>query len=53
METKPKKGFYNNERYEKNKADILKKRLEKHPTPLNLLYVGLVYLEYSSLAPSV
>ena len=30
METKPKKSFYNKERYEKNKDEIFKNRREKY-----------------------
>ena len=35
METKPKKSFYNKERYEKNKDEILKNRREKYRTQHN------------------
>ena len=35
METKPKKSFYNKERYEKNKEEILKSRREKYRTEHN------------------
>ncbi len=35
MEAKPKKSFYNKERYEKNKEEILKNRREKYRTQHN------------------
>ena len=35
MEAKPKKSFYNKERYEKNKDEILKNRREKYRTQHN------------------
>ena len=35
MEAKPKKSFYNKERYEKNKDEILKNRREKYRTQQN------------------
>jgi len=35
MEDKPKKSFYNKERYEKNKDEILKNRREKCRTQHN------------------
>ena len=35
METKPKKSFYNKERYEKNKDEILKNRHGKYRTQNN------------------
>ncbi len=35
MEAKPKKSFYNKERYEKNKEEILKSRREKYRTEHN------------------
>ncbi len=35
MEAKPKKIFYNKERYEKNKDEILKNRREKYRTQHN------------------
>ncbi len=35
METKPKKSFYNKERYEKNEDEILKNRREKYRTQHN------------------
>ncbi len=35
MEAKPKKSFYNKERYEKNKDEILKSRREKYRTEHN------------------
>ena len=35
MEAKPKKGFYNKERYERNKGEILKNRRAKYRTQQN------------------
>jgi hypothetical protein len=35
MEQKPKKSFYNKERYERNKEEILKNRREKYRTQHN------------------
>ena len=35
MEAKPKKSFYDKERYEKNKDEILKNRREKYRTQHN------------------
>ena len=35
MEQKLKKGFYNSERYERNKDEILKNRREKYCTQYN------------------
>jgi hypothetical protein len=35
MEAKPKKSFYNKERYEENKDEILKNRREKYRTQHN------------------
>ncbi len=35
METKPKESFYNKERYEKNKDEILNNRHEKYRTQHN------------------
>ena len=35
MEEKPRKSFYNKERYEKNKEEILKSRREKYRTEHN------------------
>ena len=53
METKPKKSFYNKERYEKNKDEIFKNRREKYRTQHNKDLVNIkvrtgLFSEYKS-----
>ena len=45
MEAKPKKSFYNKERYERNKQEILKNRREKYRTQHNKDLENIKYVK--------
>jgi len=45
MEAKPKKSFYNKERYERNKQEILKNRREKYTKQHNKDLENIKYVK--------